>query len=390
MAKEYYFTSESVGIGHPDKVCDRISDAILDACLSQDEDSRVAVETLVTIQKVIISGEVTTSADVNYEAVVRETIKEIGYDESVSGFDYINCDIQVLIHSQSPDISQGVSEGVGLYKEQGAGDQGIMFGFATNETANYMPLAIGLSHKIVERAKLLRESKTLSYLKPDCKSQVTVLYDENNKAKELDAVVFSTHHAENTPLEKIREDVLEKIIKPICGRLLSERTKILINPTGRFVVGGPEGDTGLTGRKIIVDTYGGYGRHGGGAFSGKDPSKVDRSAAYASRWVAKNIVAAGLADKCEVQLSYAIGYPDPTSIHIDTFGTNKVPENKIENAVKRVFDLTPRGISDSLNLKNPIYKKTSFGGHFGQKPIGDFFTWERLDKIEELRTVAFE
>ncbi|MDA3836060.1 MAG: methionine adenosyltransferase [Nanoarchaeota archaeon] len=388
MAKEYYFTSESVGIGHPDKVCDRISDAILDACLSYDKDSRVAVETLVTTQKVVVSGEVTTKADVNYEAIVRETIKEIGYDKAVPGFDYVNADIEVLIHSQSPDISQGVSEGAGLYKEQGAGDQGIMFGYATNETASYMPLAISLSHKIVEKARELREQKVLSYLKPDCKSQVTVLYGENNKAKELDTIVFSTHHAENVSLEQVRKETLEKIIKPVCGNLLTERTKILINPTGRFVVGGPNGDTGLTGRKIIVDTYGGYGRHGGGAFSGKDSSKVDRSAAYAARWVAKNIVAAGLADKCEIQLSYAIGYPEPTSIHIETFNTNKVPEEKIEQAVKKVFNLTPKRINEALNLKNPIYKKTSFGGHFGQKPEGHFFTWERLNKIEELREVA--
>jgi len=383
--KEYYFTSESVGIGHPDKVCDRISDAILDACLEQDKESRVAVETLVTTQKVVVAGEVTTKAQIDYEQIIRDTIKEIGYTNKDLGFDFQNAEIEILIHEQSPDISQGVSEGVGLFKEQGAGDQGIMFGFATNETENYMPLAINLANKILQKAKELRESGELEYLNPDCKSQVTVKYDENHKALGLDTIIFSTHHKENVSLEKIKEDAIEKIIKPICKDLINEDTKILVNPTGRFVVGGPTGDTGLTGRKIIVDTYGGYSRHGGGAFSGKDPSKVDRSAAYAARWVAKNIVAAKLADKCELQISYAIGYPEPTSILIETFGTHKVPEEKIENAVKKIFNLKPKEIIENLNLKNPIYKATSFGGHFGQEPFDNHFSWEKLNKVEELK-----
>jgi len=387
MSREYYFTSESVGIGHPDKVCDRISDAILDACLAEDKSSRVAVETLVTTQRVVVAGEVTTLANIDYEKVVRNTIKEIGYDESVANFDYKNAKVEILIHSQSPDISQGVSVGAGLHKEQGAGDQGIMFGYATNESENFMPLTINLANKILVKAKELRENKTLTYLKPDCKSQVTILYDENNKPKKLDTVVFSTHHSVDVDLEKIRSDVIEKIIKPVCEGFLTSETKILINPTGKFVVGGPDGDTGLTGRKIIVDTYGGVGRHGGGAFSGKDSTKVDRSAAYAARWVAKNIVAASLADKCEIQLSYAIGYPKPTSIHIETFGTEKVGIEKIIEAVKKVFDLSPKGINEALNLRNPIYKVTSFGGHFGREPVGDFFSWEKLDKVEELKSL---
>jgi len=382
---KHYFSSESVGIGHPDKVCDRISDAILDECLKQDSNSRVAVETMVTTQKVIIAGEVTTKADIHYEEVVRATIKEIGYVEEALNFDSENAEVQILIHSQSPDISQGVSEGEGLFKEQGSGDQGIMFGFATNESENFMPLAINLANKIVVRAKEVRENKELDYLKPDCKSQVSIEYDSENKAKRIDTIIFSTHHSEDVPLDKIRKEVIEKIINPICLDLIDEETKILINPTGRFVVGGPAGDTGLTGRKIIVDTYGGYSRHGGGAFSGKDPSKVDRSAAYAARWVSKNIVAAELADKCEIQLSYAIGYPKPTSILIETFGTEKVESEKIEKAVERVFDLSPRGINEALNLKKPIYKKTSFGGHFGQEPSEDYFSWEKLDKVEELK-----
>jgi len=343
------------------------------------------VETLVTTQKIVVSGEITTGTNVDYEQIARDAVKEIGYDENVPGFDYKNADVQVLIHSQSPDISQGVSEGEGLHQEQGAGDQGIMFGFATNETENYMPLAMNLANKIVVRAKELREEGEVNYLKPDCKSQVTVLYDAEGKAKSLDTIVFSTHHSENISLEEIRKDALEKIILPTCGELMTDETKVLVNPTGRFVVGGPNGDTGLTGRKIIVDTYGGYGRHGGGAFSGKDPSKVDRSAAYAARWVAKNIVAAGLSDKCEIQLSYAIGYPKPTSILIETFGTEKIEVQKIEQAVNEIFDLSPKGINEALDLKNPIYKRTSFGGHFGQKPEDKFFSWEKLNKVEELK-----
>ncbi len=386
----YYFSSESVGIGHPDKVCDRISDSILDECLKQDKDSRVAVETLVTSQRVIVAGEVSTNAKVNYEQVIRKTIQEIGYIDDKLGFDYNNAQIQVFIHEQSPDISQGVSEGEGLFKEQGAGDQGIMFGFATNETENYMPLAINLANKIVQKAREVRENKILDYLNPDCKSQVTVEYDKEGKALRIDTIVFSSHHSDNVSLEKIRDDSLREIILPSCGKLIDEKTKILINPTGRFVVGGPAGDTGVTGRKIIVDSYGGYSRHGGGAFSGKDPSKVDRSAAYAARWVAKNIVAAGLADKCEVQLSYAIGYPKPTSIFVETFETEKIDKEIIEKIISELFNLSPKGINDALQLKNPIYKATSFGGHFGQEPNGKQFSWEKLNKVAEIKKKILE
>lgn len=386
----YYFTSESVGIGHPDKVCDRVSDSILDACLEQDKNSRVAVETLVTTQKIVVAGEVTTSAKLDYEEVIRNAIKEMGYTKEDLGFDFKNASVQVFIHEQSPDISQGVSEGEGLFKEQGAGDQGIMFGFATNETENYMPLAINLANKIVQRAREVREKDILEYLNPDCKSQVTIEYDNHGKAKRIDTIVFSTHHSDKVTLEKIREDALREIILPSCNNLIDNKTKILINPTGRFVVGGPAGDTGVTGRKIIVDSYGGYSRHGGGAFSGKDPSKVDRSAAYAARWVAKNIVASELADKCEVQLSYAIGYPQPTSIFVETFGTEKVSRSKIEKIISHIFDLSPKGINEALDLKNPIYRKTSFGGHFGQEPEGKYFSWEKLNKVEEIKKRILE
>jgi len=384
----YSFTSESVGIGHPDKVCDAVSDAILDACLEKDPQSRVAVETLVTTQLVVIAGEVTTKAEVDYNKVTRDTLKEIGYTDEELGFDCENAEIEIKLHEQSPDISQGVTSGEGLFKEQGAGDQGIMFGFATNETENYMPLAMDLANKIVRKAKELRESKEIDYIKPDCKSQVTVYYNDA-KPKYIETVVFSTHHSESANLEKIKQDAIEKIIKPVCGNLITSDTKILVNPTGRFVIGGPDGDSGVTGRKIIVDSYGGYARHGGGAFSGKDPSKVDRSANYAARWIAKNVVAAGLAEKCEIQLSYAIGYSQPLNVFVETFGTGKFSDKIIEKSIREVFDLSPEGIISALNLKKPIYKKTSFGGHFGQKPEGDFFTWEKLDKIEELRTVAF-
>lgn len=384
----YFFTSESVGIGHPDKVCDAISDGILDACLKEDPQSRVAVETLVTTNTVVIAGEITTKANINYEEIARNVIKDMGYISDKIQFDYQNASIDVKIHAQSPDISQGVSEGEGLFKEQGAGDQGIMFGFATNETQSYMPLAIDLAHRMVRLAKELRESGEIDYIYPDCKSQVTICY-KDEIPQYIDAIVFSTHHKETTNLERIREDVLKKIIKPICGNLMTEKTKIYVNPTGRFVVGGPDGDTGLTGRKIIVDTYGGYAKHGGGAFSGKDPSKVDRSAAYAARWVAKNVVAASLAERCEVQLSYAIGYSQPLNITVDTHGTGKFSDEIIEKAVRKVFDLSPGGINKALDLKKPIYQKTSFGGHFGQKSEGDFFPWEKLNKIEELREAAF-
>lgn len=391
---DYYFTSESVGNGHPDKVCDQISDAILDACLTQDKDSRVAIETLVTSQTVVIAGEVTTNAKVNFEQVARDTIKQIGYIDKDLGFDYENAEVIVRVHEQSPDISQGVSENQGLFKEQGAGDQGLMFGFASNETSELMPIAISLSHKLVEKARELRETSKLNYLRPDCKSQVTIVYDQDaitktiGQPKRIDAIVLSLNHKPEASLEQIRKDAIELIINPICGSLIDDKTRIFVNPTGRFVVGGPAGDSGVTGRKIIVDSYGGFARHGGGAFSGKDPSKVDRSAAYAARYVAKNIVAAKLADKCEIQVSYAIGYSEPLNITIDCFNTNKIPIEKIEAAVKKVFNLTPKGIITSLNLKAPIYKATASGGHFGRVPEGNLFTWEKTDKVDELRREA--
>jgi len=379
---EYIFTSESVGIGHPDKVCDAISDSILDACLSHDLESRVAVETMVTTQWVAVAGEITTRAQLDYEGIVRNTIKEIGYIDDSIGFDFVNADVLIKIHPQSPDISQGVN-GAGLFSGQGAGDQGIMFGYATNETENYMPTPIDLAHRIVKKAKEVRELGDIDYIYPDCKSQVTVLYD-GDKPKSIETVVFSTHHKTNIPYRKIREDVVERILKPECGHLIGIDTKILVNPTGKFEIGGPHGDTGVTGRKIIVDTYGGYARHGGGAFSGKDPSKVDRSAAYAARWVAKNVVAAGLSRECDVQLSYAIGFSQPLNITIDTFGTGKISDKEIERAVRKVFDLSPFGIINSLDLKNPIYRVTSFGGHFGREPDGRYFSWERVNKQEEI------
>ncbi len=380
----YYFTSESVGIGHPDKICDRISDSILDECLKIDADSRVAVETLVSEQKVVVAGEITSKAVLNYEEIIRNTIKEIGYTKENIGFDYKNANVEVLIHSQSKDISQGVNEGEGLFSDQGAGDQGIMFGYATNECENYMPMALNLANMIVKKAKEVRENNEIDFLYPDCKSQVTLKYDNFGKILSIDTIVFSTHHKENIFLEEIRNVCIEKIINPVCGKFIDEETKILINPTGKFTIGGPAGDTGVTGRKIIVDSYGGYARHGGGAFSGKDSSKVDRSGAYVSRWIAKNIVAAKLADKCEIQISYAIGYSKPISVFVETFGTNKIDKNIIELAVKNIFDLTPKGIIKSLNLKKPIFKETSFGGHFGQEPHDDSFYWEKINKVQDI------
>jgi len=372
----YLFTSESVGNGHPDKVCDQISDSILDACLEQDPNSRVAVETLVTTQFVVIAGEVTTTANIDYEQVARNTIKEIGYTSKELGFDYQNAQILVKIHQQSPDISQGVTKTE--TKEQGAGDQGMMFGYATNETPEFMPLTLKLSHDLVRKAKELREQSVLTYLRPDCKSQITLNYIDG-KPDKIDAIVLSLNHDESVSLEQIRKDAIEHLI-PICKDYITNETKIYVNPTGRFVVGGPNGDTGVTGRKIIVDTYGGFARHGGGAFSGKDPSKVDRSGAYAARWVAKNIVAAGFCDRCEIQLSYCIGMAQPLNIYVDTFGTEKIPIEKIIESVK-VFDLTPSGIINSLKLKRPIYKRTASFGHFGNSE----YPWEQLDMVEKLR-----
>jgi S-adenosylmethionine synthetase len=372
-------------MGHPDKVSDQISDAILDAMLEQDPNSRVACETMVSTGLVVLAGEITTTAQIDFQEVVRNTIKEIGYTDAAMGFDYKTCAVMVALDKQSPDISQGVSEGQGLFKEQGAGDQGMMFGYACDETAELMPLPIHLAHRLMEKIVPLR--KKLPYLRPDAKSQVTVEYDESGKPVRIDTVVISTQHDESVKHKDIVKDITEQLIsKVIPKKLMDLNTRILVNPTGRFVVGGPHGDCGLTGRKIIVDTYGGMGRHGGGAFSGKDPSKVDRSAAYAARYVAKNIVAAKLASRCEVQLAYAIGYPEPVSVRVDTFGTSTISESNLEAIVRETFELTPAGIIKSLDLKKPRYKTTAAHGHFGRK--GDAFTWEVTDKAEALKKAA--
>jgi S-adenosylmethionine synthetase len=381
-----YFTSESVSQGHPDKVCDQISDAILDAMLQQDPNSRVACETMVTTGLVVVAGEITSKAVVDFQTVVRKTIKEIGYTDPRLGFEAESCGVLISVHQQSPDISQGVTEGEGLHKEQGAGDQGIMFGYACNETPTYMPLAIHYAHRIVEALTEAREKNTISYLRPDAKSQVTVEYDDLKPVR-VDTVVLSTQHSPDVEYETIRKDMIEKVIKKIIpANLLDDKTVYHINPTGRFVIGGPHGDSGVTGRKIIVDTYGGYGAHGGGAFSGKDPSKVDRSAAYAARWVAKNIVAAGLASHCELQLSYAIGVAKPLSIHVDTLGTGKISEDKICEIITKVFDLRPAAIIKSLDLKRPIFRETARNGHFGREFPN--FTWEKLNMVDAIRKEA--
>ena len=382
--KNFVFTSESVSEGHPDKICDQISDAILDAFLSDDPRSRVACETLVTTDFVCIAGEVSSQANVDVEKIARDVIKNIGYTDPEIGFDYKSAEVLVKIHPQSRDIAQGVT-GEGLYKgEQGAGDQGLMFGFAINETENYMPLPIELAHKLVKYLAQLRHDGILKDILPDSKSQVTVEY-RDGKPYRVDTVVISTQHKEHLEHKQLQEMMIEEVIKKVIPNHYLVNTRYLINPTGRFVIGGPHGDAGLTGRKIIVDTYGGYGRHGGGAFSGKDPSKVDRSAAYMARYIAKNIVAAGLADKCEVQLSYAIGYPEPTSVLIDTFGTGKVDEEKISKRVREIFKLTPRGIEESLQLrsKERKYLDTAAYGHFGRNE--PTFSWEKLDKVDLLK-----
>jgi len=380
--KNYTITSESVTEGHPDKVCDQISDAILDNMIAQDPDSRAGVETMVTTGSVMITGEVTTKGFIDVRRIAKDTLKEIGYTDPRFGLDADDAGIWVSIKEQSTDISQGVSEGQGEDKEQGAGDQGMMYGYACDETEELMPLPIILAHKLTQRLAVVRKTGIIRGLGPDGKSQVSVEY-ENDKPKRLLAVVISNQHIEDISEETLKKEVYEKVILPICREYLDEETKIYVNPTGRFVIGGPEGDAGVTGRKIIVDTYGGVGRHGGGAFSGKDPSKVDRSAAYMARYVAKNIVAAGLADKCEVQLSYAIGVSKPTSVNVDCFGTNKIPEEKISQVVCENFDLSPRGIVESLNLKRPIFKKTASYGHFGRNDAD--FTWEKTDKAEVLK-----
>jgi S-adenosylmethionine synthetase len=366
--------------GHPDKIADQISDAILDACLEQDPRSRVACETLTCTGLVVVAGEITTQAYVDFQTLVRETVREIGYDDALKGFDCNTCGVISTINRQSPDIAQGVDTG-------GAGDQGMMFGFATNETPELMPTPISLAHRLAEKLTEVRKNGKLPYLRPDGKSQVTVEYDANYRPVRVDAVVISTQHAENVGNEQLRKEILEQVIKAVIpAELLDTKTKYHINPTGRFVIGGPMGDTGLTGRKIIVDTYGGMGRHGGGAFSGKDPTKVDRSAAYMARYVAKNIVAAGLADRCEVQLAYAIGVAEPVSVRIDTFGTGTVSEQRLVELVREHFQLTPKGIIESLNLRRPIFKKTAAYGHFGRS--GDTFTWEATDKAEALKAGA--
>jgi S-adenosylmethionine synthetase len=386
MTNNFLFTSESVTEGHPDKICDNISDAFLDEYLRQDPNSRVAVETMVTTDFVAVSGEVTSKADFDKKAqeeLVRKTIREIGYDNKDLMFDADTCKVNLLLHSQSPDISQGVTSTE--EKEQGAGDQGLMFGYATNESKELMPLPILLAHKLIQKLSQVRRDKTLAWVRPDGKSQVSVRY-EDDKPTKIETVVISTQHAPEISQEEISSEIIDKVIKPVLGDLWNDQIKIHINPTGKFVIGGPHGDAGLTGRKIIVDTYGGFGRHGGGAFSGKDPSKVDRSACYMCRYIAKNLVAAGLADRCEVQLAYAIGVAEPVSLYVNTFGTNKIPENQIEDIVRKNFDMKPSGIISQLDLKRPIYKKTAAYGHFGRNEPE--FTWEKTDKAEILKQSA--
>ncbi len=386
MTKQnYFFTSESVTEGHPDKMMDQVSDAILDAILTKDPSGRVAVECLTKTGFVVVAGEVTTSAVIDVQKIVRETVKNIGYNKPELGFDGETCGVLVALSEQSPDIAQGVNEREGLHQEQGAGDQGLMFGYATNETPEYMPLPITLAHKITQRLASARKRNELWYLRPDGKSQVTVEY-ENGVPKRVDTVVLSTQHHPDVNWETIQRDMIEKIIKPLCYEWVDDNTKYYINPTGSFVIGGPVGDAGVTGRKIIVDTYGGWGRHGGGAFSGKDPTKVDRSACYYARYVAKNIVAAGLADKCEIQVAYAIGVAAPVSILVNAFGTEKMPEEKIAELVKKHFDFRPKRIIDQLNLRRPIYRKTASYGHFGRNDSD--FTWEKTDKAELLQKEA--
>jgi S-adenosylmethionine synthetase len=386
--KDFFFTSESVSEGHPDKMCDQISDAVLDALLAGDPNSRVACESLAKTGMVIVAGEITSRAQVPYAEIVREVVRDIGYTSSGMGFDAQTCAVLIAVDRQSPDISQGVTEGQGLHKEQGAGDQGLMFGFACDETPELMPLPICLAHGLVKHLAEIRHSGRHSFLRPDAKSQVTVEY-RDGRPKRVDAVVVSTQHSEDVSHATLQEMIIEEVIKPIVpAEYIDAKTKWHVNPTGRFVVGGPMGDCGLTGRKIIVDTYGGYGRHGGGAFSGKDPSKVDRSAAYMARYVAKNIVAAQLARKCEVQLAYAIGVAEPLSVLVDTFDSGVIPDDRIAQIVREVFDLKPAGIIRTLDLKRPIYRRTASYGHFGREAESGYFTWEAKDQVEVLRRAA--
>ena len=390
--ERYIFTSESVTEGHPDKVCDAISDSILDACISQDPMSRVACETMASTGFVVVCGEITTNASVNYQEVVRNTIREIGYTSSDIGFDADTCAVMIALDRQSPDIAMGVDRALeGRHDENadletGAGDQGMMFGFASNETKEYMPMPISIAHALTRRLAVVRKDGTLPYLRPDGKAQVSVEYDENGKAARIEAVVVSTQHEPQITQEQIHEDIRRVVIDPVLpAGMVDEKTKFYINPTGRFVVGGPNGDAGLTGRKIIVDTYGGYARHGGGAFSGKDCTKVDRSAAYAARYAAKNLVAAGYAEKMEIEIAYAIGVARPMSIMVDTFGTGRIPEAKIIEIIGQEFDLRPDGIIKMLDLRKPIYRQTAAYGHFGRPDLD--LPWERLDRVEKLREI---
>ncbi len=384
--KDFLFTSESVSEGHPDKMCDQISDAVLDALLEQDPNSRVALESLAKTGMVVMAGEITSKARIEYSEIARKTVLDIGYNDSSIGFDGNTCAVLTAIERQSPDISQGVTEGEGLFKEQGAGDQGLMFGFACDETVELMPLPISLAHKLMEHLTKVRKEKKYDFLRPDAKSQVTVRYADDRPVG-VETVVISTQHSADVKYETLREVIIEEVIKKVIPpQYLDKSTKYFVNPTGRFVVGGPQGDCGLTGRKIIVDTYGGYGRHGGGAFSGKDPSKVDRSACYMARHVAKNIVAAGLARKCEIQVAYAIGVAEPVSLLVDTFNTGVTPDTKLSSALRELFDFRPAGIIRKLDLKRPIYRPTAAYGHFGRTPQDGLFTWEKIDMAAALQT----